>query len=492
MALLVCMPALNPINSHMTKTKLLVLSSLIPVNSQTLIWHLRRQNTKGKDPRFATGWGGSGVTQIPQSTEKPLRKLTLEDTRPFGCTSTDFTRTEKSEESNGTRSSNSFGSQARGSGAARGGDEVGFLHPTQFQSLEHSQTSNWTFEVPECPQRYLWCKDHKLAISTEILPKLYRAAQHAYSNSAAAKDGSFMETDLMRHSKALLILCPDMLTAWNSRKIVLSVNYDFTKLKDELQLCALILSYSPKNESTWSHRRWVIKKVSEHNQDVSELIEMESVLVKQIAEKSKMNYRAWRHRCWLIPYMTREQVLNELKKSTRWNELHVADNCCFHYRRSLLLALLDSCHVEDTEDSLDRKSEVHLLWKEELTWNEKLIRRYQGRESLWIHRRFLSQWWMKFLLSSEETECAAGTSLVDLFLVQEIYLLSDCLNAPADEFGEACVQSELAALYILWISKQVPAVKLKLEERLHSLGSLEDVLARACPERSRLWTHLIA
>lgn len=31
--------------------------------------------------------------------------------------------------------------------------------------------------------------------------------------------------------------------------------------------------------------------------------------------------------------------------------------------QSLLLALLDSCHVEDTEDSLDRKSEVHLLWK---------------------------------------------------------------------------------------------------------------------------------
>ncbi|KAB8082969.1 hypothetical protein EE612_005037, partial [Oryza sativa] len=90
-------------------------------NRKTLIWHLRRQNTKGKDPGFATGWGGSGVTQIPQSTEKPLRKLTLEDTRPFGCTSTDFARTEKSEESNGTRSSNSFGSQARGSGAARGG-----------------------------------------------------------------------------------------------------------------------------------------------------------------------------------------------------------------------------------------------------------------------------------------------------------------------------------------------------------------------------------
>lgn len=27
------------------------------------------------------------------------------------------------------------------------------------------------------------------------------------------------------------------------------------------------------------------------------------------------------------------KVLDELKKSTRWNELHVADNCCFHYGR---------------------------------------------------------------------------------------------------------------------------------------------------------------
>lgn len=27
------------------------------------------------------------------------------------------------------------------------------------------------------------------------------------------------------------------------------------------------------------------------------------------------------------------KVLDELKKSTRWSELHVADNCCFHYRR---------------------------------------------------------------------------------------------------------------------------------------------------------------
>uniref|UniRef100_A0A453HSV6 Protein prenyltransferase alpha subunit repeat-containing protein 1 n=1 Tax=Aegilops tauschii subsp. strangulata TaxID=200361 RepID=A0A453HSV6_AEGTS len=95
-------------------------------------------------------------------------------------------------------------------------------------------------------------------------------------------------------------------------------------------------------------------------------------------QKSKMNYRAWRHRCWLIPYMKTKQVLDELNKSKKWAELHVADNCSFHYRRSLLLALLDG--AANREDSLICQSEAYLMWKEELRWNETLIRRYQGRE----------------------------------------------------------------------------------------------------------------
>uniref|UniRef100_A0A0A9A7U2 Uncharacterized protein n=1 Tax=Arundo donax TaxID=35708 RepID=A0A0A9A7U2_ARUDO len=207
-----------------------------------------------------------------------------------------------------------------------------------------------------------------------------------------------------------------------------------------------------------------------------------------------MNYRAWRHRCWLIPYMTRKQVLDELKKSTRWSELHVADNCCFHYRRSLLLALRDS-HLENRENFLNVESETHLLWKEELRWDEMLIRRYQGRESLWIHRRFLSQWWIEQLITVDDTYLPS-TPLVGVFVTQEIQLLSECLNAPADEYEESRAQAELAALYILWISKQVPIVEGKLEDRLSSIsismGKLDDVLERACrAEKRRLWTDLL-
>uniref|UniRef100_M8BPD6 Protein prenyltransferase alpha subunit repeat-containing protein 1 n=1 Tax=Aegilops tauschii TaxID=37682 RepID=M8BPD6_AEGTA len=299
-------------------------------------------------------------------------------------------------------------------------DEVGFLHPTQFHSLLVDSTDKST-------SQYFWCVDHKLAVSSSILPDLYRAARRAHSNATLNPSSSPSASDaalIMTHSKALLILCADLLTAWNSRKMVLSTNFNLSHLKDELRLCALILSYSPKNESTWSHRRWVIKNLAQHLQDMPELIDKESLLVKDMAEKSKMNYRAWRHRCWLIPYMKTKQ--------------------------SLLLALLDG--AANREDSLICQSEAYLMWKEELRWNETLIRRYQGRESLWNHRRFLSQWWVQHLLSCEETSLS-NESLADLFLSQEIHLLSDCLGAPGDEFGETRVQVELAALYILWISE---------------------------------------
>ena len=93
-------------------------------------------------------------------------------------------------------------------------DEVGFLHPTQFCSLQvEDDDSNSQHPEPH-HTRYLWCRDHKLAISAEILPRLYRAARDAYCNARVAP---LSPTHLLRHTKALLILCPDLLTAWNSR-----------------------------------------------------------------------------------------------------------------------------------------------------------------------------------------------------------------------------------------------------------------------------------
>ncbi|GJN11202.1 hypothetical protein PR202_ga29375 [Eleusine coracana subsp. coracana] len=327
-----------------------------------------------------------------------------------------------------------------------------------FLLLDFSQNGNSTTQDPDIYKRYFWCRDHKLAISSEILPKLYRAVRDAFTNARTAPDTS--TTDLMSHSKALLILCPDSLTSWNSRKIILSLNYDYSMLEDELKLCALILSYLPKNESTWSHR----------------YVNLAHCLLQEMGYKKG--------------YRTTSGYFRDYREGIWTGQTDSRENTLVVCLQSLLRALLE-CNLENGDDSFSMDSETCLLWKEELRWDEMLIRRYQGRESLWIHRRFLSQWWIQQSLGFEET---SSISPVDTFVVQEINLLWECINAPSDEFEESRVQEELAALYILWISKQVPAVKEKLEERIcfMSMGRLEDVLGRACrPEKKRLWMSLL-
>lgn len=88
-----------------------------------------------------------------------------------------------------------------------------------------------------------WHNEHKLGISSLVLVELYRAAKDAFmvshrrcgmlSNSQCKKDEKLdehasvcstsvldiAEIEVMRHSKALLLLSCDFGTAWNSRYI---------------------------------------------------------------------------------------------------------------------------------------------------------------------------------------------------------------------------------------------------------------------------------
>nr|POE45545.1 hypothetical protein CFP56_59423 [Quercus suber] len=74
-----------------------------------------------------------------------------------------------------------------------------------------------------------------------------------------------------------------------------------------------------------------------------------------------------------------------------------------------MLRILKDSKLENTSPVYS--VEVSEVWKEELNWNERLIKRYIGREEytlnskklnyalillpLWLHRRFLSLCWMK-------------------------------------------------------------------------------------------------
>ncbi|KAL4190342.1 hypothetical protein AMTRI_Chr07g75260 [Amborella trichopoda] len=426
-------------------------------------------------------------------------------------------------------------------------NEVGFVHPTQLVALNGdvdegsaksvlSGTKSEDGTLSEFmrsdrlqyDENVFWNRDHKLAISLAALLPLYKAAMHSYTvsserytkaielteKSGASPNGAtnkyvesgsgnsdildlcFVENEVMRHSRAVLMLNCDFESAWNSRKLVVSSKQSISFFLAELQLSALILSYAPKSEKAWIHRRWVITMISRKFPVLQEILERESELVERIAEKSKMNYRAWHHRCWLVSYLTRRQVGSELDRTRRWAELHVADNCCFHYRRRLFLSLLETkkCAPHDPEAQL----ELDMAWKEELKWNQFLICRYIGRESLWVHRRFLSHGWINHIA------CASSSSFGDsdkrnpeimMFLDGELELLHSCSKFSDREFDDEHVQAALAASYILWISRRIPQLYVSVLLSKFREGEGRDVkamLLEACPEKSLLWEGLYA
>ncbi|KAJ4795357.1 Protein prenyltransferase alpha subunit repeat-containing protein 1 [Rhynchospora pubera] len=369
-------------------------------------------------------------------------------------------------------------------------DEIGFIHPTQFSTLDTSFDSHSV----QFNTQFFWNKDHKLAISFEILSSLYRAAIQKHSCarrnyktilSSCSEESSELldsEKDLLRHSKALAILSPNFHTAWNSRKLVLSKHNDVILFLNELRLSTLILSYAPKSECAWSHRRWIIKLIAERFQILEGIIRNESELVKKICEKFKMNYRAWNHWCWLVSYMTTQQVLDELGTSRKWAEQHIADNSCFQFRRCLLVRALKTSSETDKAASYNEKSEFCAILEGELKWNDVLIRRYVGREALWMHRRFLSHCWIRKF----------ANDLVNLFLDQEMQLVKTYLVASPDEFDDTLVQAYLAAAYFLWLSKlqTSPHIGNEIHNKLREAGDLISLLVKISPEKDLFWRSI--
>lgn len=136
-------------------------------------------------------------------------------------------------------------------------DEVGFVHPDQFPALNEGPSSSLSpacilgqsaddilnkdtveLHVVHYDKKVFWNKDHKLAISILVLPQLYNAALNAYMdanrrykqsirshiNKGSFDDANcggdfdqFLESEVLKHTRALLILSYDFKSAWNSR-----------------------------------------------------------------------------------------------------------------------------------------------------------------------------------------------------------------------------------------------------------------------------------
>ncbi|KAB1208120.1 Protein prenyltransferase alpha subunit repeat-containing protein 1 [Morella rubra] len=169
-------------------------------------------------------------------------------------------------------------------------DEVGFVHPSQFAKL--AEEAGDLIANPSLDGTSFWSRDHKLGVSTQAVLPLYNAAKLAFLSAMGEYkrlghdviSGDIAENEVMKHSRALLLLSSDFGTAWNSRKLVVCKKQDLSVYMDELLFSELVLSYSPKSDHAWSHRRWVIKSITGKCSTLQEIVRKESELVEKIAE----------------------------------------------------------------------------------------------------------------------------------------------------------------------------------------------------------------
>ncbi|KAL3620199.1 hypothetical protein CASFOL_035111 [Castilleja foliolosa] len=391
-------------------------------------------------------------------------------------------------------------------------DEVGFIHPMQFTALAESSFSVAKTQLEDGGyDSMFWHNEHKLGISTLVLVPLYRAARDAFmdahkryilfSESQVKKDGlldlGIVESEVMKHSRALVLLSCDFGTAWNSRKLIVSKKKLLPMFMNELILSALVLSYSPKSERAWSHKYEVGDqdaswKMCQSARDCGKRIGISEKTFRGLTLvldcggiTKKLPLRCYSN-CRVLEIGPGFTLLIILAFITELKNIQI-------------VSMVESLRQNKDPNGLSGE-EFHQTWKDELDWVGTLIRRYVGREALWLHRRFLSLVWVKQHLpvdddqSSSISDHSCCTSYdVSVFMKDEFMLLQSCINFPDDDdgFGDYLAQATHATTYITWLAKQMPK---SFGAEIRKSSQYEDRLKLLLDDagKSFLWNSMVA
>ncbi|XP_004085451.1 protein prenyltransferase alpha subunit repeat-containing protein 1 [Oryzias latipes] len=222
----------------------------------------------------------------------------------------------------------------------------------------------------------------------------------------------------------LLLLNPDLTTAWNVRKEL--VECGALSPERDLYLGKLALSKSPKSPETWIHRRWVLLHLlqkappADQNQtdaersrllgeQLAQTLQQEMKVCADAACRYPSNYNAWSHRIWVLQRLAKGNVkvfLDELSSMRPWVSAHVSDHSGFHYRQFLLQELTGAlappagCSSNGERSAVEEPPHdlpaVQQLFCHELELVSDLIRSFPGHETLWSHRRHVFFLWHRW------------------------------------------------------------------------------------------------
>ncbi|RVE68837.1 hypothetical protein OJAV_G00095670 [Oryzias javanicus] len=222
----------------------------------------------------------------------------------------------------------------------------------------------------------------------------------------------------------LLLLNPDLTTAWNVRKEL--VESGAVSPERDLYLGKLALSKSPKSPETWIHRRWVLLHLlqkappadqnqtdaerSRHlSEQLAQTLQQEMKVCADAACRYPSNYNAWSHRIWVLQRLAKGNVkvyLDELASMRPWVSTHVSDHSGFHYRQFLLQELTGALGPPAGCSSNGERSggeapqrdlpTILQLFCREMELCSDLIQSFPGHETLWSHRRHVFFLWHRW------------------------------------------------------------------------------------------------
>jgi protein prenyltransferase alpha subunit repeat containing protein 1 len=315
-----------------------------------------------------------------------------------------------------------------------------------------------TLTAAEAKETCFVLKEHKLGVAAWAIQPLFVHAKAALESLLEAERAANAQVpQLLRVTRAVLLVSADHFPAWNARKRVIEAAAEGASraeaLQSELRLTTLVLSKHPKHGFCWAHRRWVLGRLLaldllplRAGLGDAEWMRSERRVSERAAELYPRNYYAWDHRLWLLALLERhcpEALEAELRGAAReWTDKHVGDYCGFHYRQELLRRRRAS--LGGAAGGGASEAAWRALVEEEYRYITDMCATFPGHEALWQHRRHVCA----MLLGLHEARALRDDADAERFSGE-----AAAVSAVLRDSGVAAArdQHRFAAAHLLWL-----------------------------------------
>mmetsp|Transcript_11302 Transcript_11302/g.26874 ORF Transcript_11302/g.26874 Transcript_11302/m.26874 type:complete len:704 (+) Transcript_11302:1-2112(+) len=319
---------------------------------------------------------------------------------------------------------------------------------------------------------------------------------------------------IIKTTECLLLVNPDHSTVWADRRRALLRTLDnsctqksndrqWGVWKNEIQFLDLLFSQHSKAPTSWAHRKYCLRKISNLLKDDNdqtgdedsytyvsraEIFRHEIEICTNIAEKYPKNYYAWTHRLYLwssffpkqssIDKVTNETTIQlkkivleeEIDSLWKWLHLHPSDHSAVHNLATVIKFLLESTSTDEMTPDITEKIDQILKNVYDL------ISEHGEHESVWILRRSVNRIFWEF-------------SLKDRVIADVQSVLQDIKQKRAYLYREAQMIQWYRSTFLAWCCFNFRG------DARHKLMSSKDVqlivelLQNDAAQNQEIWKH---